>query len=80
MALIQPLAWELPCAVGVALEKKEKKKKRKRKDWKGENVLSLVVFPVYLHVMVRTLFIPCVTLLNKMITEARNAKKSVKST
>ena len=27
-ARIQPLAWELPCATGVALKKKEKKKKK----------------------------------------------------
>ena len=26
-ALIQPLAWELPCAKGVALKKKKRKKK-----------------------------------------------------
>ena len=32
-ALIQPLAWEFPYAVGVALKKtKKKKKKRKRKN------------------------------------------------
>ena len=28
-ALIQPLAWEPPCALGVALEKTKKKKKKK---------------------------------------------------
>ena len=27
MARIPPLAWELPCAAGVALKKKKKKKK-----------------------------------------------------
>ena len=33
--LIQPLAWELPCAVGTALKRKEKKgKERKRKEKK----------------------------------------------
>ena len=32
---LTPLAWELPCAAGVALKrKKEKKKKRKRKEKK----------------------------------------------
>ena len=30
-ALIRPLAWEPPYAVGVALEKTKKKKKKKRK-------------------------------------------------
>ena len=29
-ALIQPLAWELPYAVGVALKKPKKKKKKER--------------------------------------------------
>ena len=29
-ALIQPLAWELPCAKGVALKRPKKKKKRRR--------------------------------------------------
>ena len=29
-ALIQSLAWELPCAAGVALKKKAKKKKKKK--------------------------------------------------
>ena len=28
VAPIQPLAWELPCAMGAALKKKKKKKKR----------------------------------------------------
>ena len=31
VALIQPLAWELPYVVGAALEKKKKKKKEKEK-------------------------------------------------
>ena len=30
-ALIRPLAWELPYAVGAALKKTEKKKKRKKR-------------------------------------------------
>ena len=30
VALIQPLAWELPHAMGAALEKKEKKKKESK--------------------------------------------------
>ena len=30
VALIRPLAWELPYAVGVALKRKEKKKERKK--------------------------------------------------
>ena len=30
-ALIQPLAWEPPCAAGAALKKAKKKKKEKRK-------------------------------------------------
>ena len=31
-ALIRPPAWELPYAVGVALEMEKKKKKKKKKD------------------------------------------------
>ena len=31
VALIKPLAWELPYAVGVALRKKKKKRKGKKK-------------------------------------------------
>ena len=30
-ALIQPLAWELPSAMGAALKSKSKKKKKKKK-------------------------------------------------
>jgi len=30
-ALFRPLAWELPCAAGAALEKAKKKKKKKKK-------------------------------------------------
>ena len=30
VTLIQPLAWELPCAVSVALKSKKKKKKKKK--------------------------------------------------
>ena len=30
-ALIQPLVWELPYALGVAIKKKKKKKKEKKK-------------------------------------------------
>ena len=37
VAQIQPLAWELPCAMGVALKSKEKKKKEKRKPFKNGN-------------------------------------------
>ena len=29
-ALVGPLAWELPCAMGVALEKAKRKRKRNR--------------------------------------------------
>ena len=32
-ALIRPLAWELPNALGVALRRQKKKKKKKRKDY-----------------------------------------------
>ena len=32
VALIQPLAWELPCAVGAALKRPKKKKKRIKKE------------------------------------------------
>ena len=32
MAPIQPLVWELPYAVGVALKRKKKKKKSKKKE------------------------------------------------
>ena len=39
-ALIQPLAWELPYAAGVALKrpkkKKKKKERKKRKEGKGD--------------------------------------------
>ena len=35
-ALIRPLAWELPYAVGVALESKTKKKKKKKKGKRKE--------------------------------------------
>jgi len=31
-ALIRPLAWEPPCAVGAALENTKKKKKKKKKE------------------------------------------------
>ena len=30
VARIRPLAWELPCAVGVALKKEEKRKKERK--------------------------------------------------
>ena len=30
-ALIDPLAWETPCAASVALERQKKKKKKKKK-------------------------------------------------
>ena len=36
VALIRPLAWELPYAVGVALKNKKKKKERKKKERKKE--------------------------------------------
>ena len=36
-ALIRPLAWEPPCAVGVALKKDQKKKKKKKKKKEKEN-------------------------------------------
>ena len=32
IALIQPLAWELPYAIGVTLKSKKRKKKRKKKE------------------------------------------------
>ena len=32
-ALIRPLAWELPHAVGAALEKAKKTKKKKKRGW-----------------------------------------------
>lgn len=52
-----------------------------RKEWKGGDELSLVVFQIYLCVKVRTVFIALVTLLNKVMTEAGNAKRrSVKPT
>ena len=31
VALIQPLAWDPPCAVGAALKRNEKKEKEKKK-------------------------------------------------
>ena len=31
IAPIRPLAWELPCAVGAALEKAKRQKKKKKK-------------------------------------------------
>ena len=38
VALIQPLAWDLPYAMGTALKgKKKKKKKKKKKERKGRN-------------------------------------------
>ena len=36
VALIQPLGWELPYAMGVALKKRKKKKEKKRKEKKRE--------------------------------------------
>ena len=35
VAPIQPLAWELPYAMGVDLKKQKKKKKKKKKGWGG---------------------------------------------
>ena len=32
VALIRPLAWELPYAVGAALKKKKKKKRKEKKE------------------------------------------------
>ena len=48
-APVQPLAWELPCATGVALKKKKKKKKdesnlRFRVRWKSKNVIVIFSF------------------------------------
>ena len=37
-ALIQPLAWELPYAVGAALEKTKKKEKEKEKKRKEKKI------------------------------------------
>ena len=34
VALIQPLAWEPPCALGVVLKSKKKKKKKMLGRWK----------------------------------------------
>ena len=30
-ALIQPIAWELPCAAGVAVKRKKRKEKKKKR-------------------------------------------------
>jgi len=37
-ALIRPLAWEPPYAVGAALEKAKRQKKKKRKEKKGRGL------------------------------------------
>ena len=49
-ALIPPLAWELPCATGVAI--KRKKKKKRKKERKEKNTVRktrdiLLLFPFY---------------------------------
>ena len=38
-ALIQPLAWELPCAAGAVLKKKKQKKKNKERNEKEKNIV-----------------------------------------
>ena len=43
-ALIRPLAWELPYATGVALEKAERQKKKKKKRKKRKR-LALIAVP-----------------------------------
>ena len=44
-ALIRPLAWELPYAVGVALKKQKTKKKKKKKKEKKNEVIG--EFPLW---------------------------------
>ena len=41
-ALIQPLAWEPPYAVGAALKKKKKKKKKTKKKYRVDIVCTVV--------------------------------------
>ena len=42
-ALIRPLDWELPYAVGVALKRKKKKKKKKRiKKYKSKPIENIL--------------------------------------
>ena len=45
-ALIRPLAWEPPCAAGVALEEAKKDKKEKKKKTKNRNIISLTFSPI----------------------------------
>ena len=52
MAPIRPLAWESPCAVGMALKRQKKKKKKERKKWGDghqENYLHWQVKRHYVH-------------------------------
>ena len=44
VALIQPLAWELPCATGAALKKKKKKKKKREKKKRKRRVIHSYSF------------------------------------
>ena len=47
VALIQPLAWELPYAVGVARKKdrrQKKKKKKKKNSWPYDVIYSWIVY------------------------------------
>ena len=47
-ALIEPLAWEPPCAVRAALEKAKKKTKKKKKEDRGPTVARWVKNPTAL--------------------------------
>ena len=46
--LIQPLDWELPCAMSVALKKKERKKKKLMRE-PFKNSLCICKIPLDLH-------------------------------
>ena len=43
-ALIQPLAWELSCAVGAALKKKKKKEGRRKEKEKKKRLMMFLGF------------------------------------
>ena len=66
VALIRPLAWELPYAMVVALEKQKKKKKKKKKIILngGQKFFSLPLFQVIVGIFRRLHMYPLSSCLN----------------
>ena len=52
-ALIRPLAWKPPCAMGAALEKakrRKKKKKKREREKKKKKLTTGIAWPLFIRV------------------------------